>query len=112
MPSYENLLTAKLNFGTIQQRVQAAAFLGAPYDRELTEADQMAREQAKQIAEGIVRQNGPAGLEDKMVVAVVAYLQRLGKDLFAPPPAPSPAAPAAPAKPVATTASVESKEKP
>jgi len=112
MPSYGHLETARLNFGTIQQRVQAAAFLGAPYDRELTEAEQMAREQAKQIAEGIVKQNGPAGLEDKMVVAVVAYLQRLGKDLFAPPPAASPAAPAAPAKPVATTASVESKEKP
>ena len=84
MPTYAHLETQRLNFGTIQQRVQAAAFLGAPYDRELTEADAMAREQANLIAAEIVKQNGPAGMEDKTVIALIAYLQRLGKDLYAP----------------------------
>jgi cytochrome c oxidase cbb3-type subunit I/II len=109
MPTYAHLETQRLNFGTIQQRVQAAAFLGAPYDRELTEADAMAREQANLIAAEIVKQNGPAGMEDKTVIALIAYLQRLGKDLYAPPPA---ATPAPPTKTVASTVASDVKEKP
>jgi len=95
MPLYPEFETTALNFKTIQERVRAVAFLGAPYVRELTEAEQMARDQAKLIAEEIVKQQGPAGLEDKQVVALIAYLQRLGVDISTPPPAtPAPAAPA------------------
>ncbi len=41
----------------------------------------MARAQAKQIAAAIAQQGGPAGLEDKEIVALIAYLQRLGPDI-------------------------------
>jgi cytochrome c oxidase cbb3-type subunit I/II len=41
----------------------------------------MAREQAKQIAAAIREQGGPEGLEDKQIVAMVAYMQRLGRDI-------------------------------
>ncbi len=96
MPEYAWLLERELNFGTIPDRVQAAAFLGAPYsDEELASAEELAREQARQIGEEIVKQGGPMGMEDKMVVAMVAYLQRLGTDLFAPPPGAAPEAPPA-----------------
>ena len=37
--------------------------------------------QAKQIADGIASQGGPTGLEDKEIVALTAYLQRLGRDI-------------------------------
>jgi cytochrome c oxidase cbb3-type subunit I/II len=40
----------------------------------------MAREQAAAIAGGIAVQGGPRGLEDKEIVALIAYLQRLGRD--------------------------------
>jgi cytochrome c oxidase cbb3-type subunit I/II len=41
----------------------------------------MARAQAKEMAAGIAAEGGPAGLEDKEITALVAYLQRLGKDI-------------------------------
>jgi cytochrome c oxidase cbb3-type subunit I/II len=41
----------------------------------------MAREQARQIAAAIKEQGGPGDLEDKQIVAMVAYMQRLGRDI-------------------------------
>ena len=93
MPAYPHLMTKELNFRTIQPRVNAAAALGAPYDREMTEAELMAREQAQQIVKELVEQGGPpqvpdsagnaVNLEDTQVIALIAYLQRVGVDLFA-----------------------------
>jgi cytochrome c oxidase cbb3-type subunit I/II len=92
MPAYEHFLTEKLNFKDIQPRVRAAAFLGAQYTRELDDAAEMAREQARQITKDLVEQgqmksseitvNGETiDIADTKVVAVIAYLQRLGTDL-------------------------------
>ena len=56
--------------------------LGVPYtEDEIIQAEAGARAQARQIAEEIVAQGGPSGLEDKEIIAMVAYLQRLGTDL-------------------------------
>ena len=100
MPAYPEIERSRLNFKTVQERVQAAKFLGAPYTDELTQAESMARKQAEQIADEIVKQQGPAGLGDKQVVALIAYLQRLGVDLTTPV---APAAPTAPAAPPQVT---------
>jgi cytochrome c oxidase cbb3-type subunit I/II len=90
MPSYKHLLEEKLNFNEIPKRVEAANFLGAPYDRELTESKEMAQKQAAMIAAEIVTQGGPIAYEGQLIqdataIALIAYLQRLGKDLFATP---------------------------
>ena len=45
------------------------------------------RNQAREIATKIAAGQGTTGLEDKQVVALIAYLDRLGRDLFATPPA-------------------------
>jgi hypothetical protein len=45
----------------------------------------MARAQAEEIAAEIEKQGGPAGLADKQITAMVAYMQRLGMDLKAQP---------------------------
>lgn len=82
MPSYAWLIEDDINYQTLPQRVKSAAFLGAPYDRELDESVEMAQEQAQQIADEIVEQGGPDGLKDKKVIALIAYVQRLGIDLF------------------------------
>jgi len=56
--------------------------LGVPYGREeLDKAADLARAQAQGIARAIVQQGGPAGLENTKVVALIAYLQRLGTDI-------------------------------
>jgi cytochrome c oxidase cbb3-type subunit I/II len=61
--------------------------LGTPYsDEEVANAEEIARSQAAQIAEEIVDQGGPSGLETREIVALIAYLQRLGTDISAAPP--------------------------
>jgi cytochrome c oxidase cbb3-type subunit I/II len=90
MPTYEHLLEDELNFKQIPPRVRSAHLLGAPYERELTNGVEMARGQAAEIAREIEEQGGMGGLEDKKVIALIAYIQRLGTDLFAPPPETAP----------------------
>ena len=41
----------------------------------------MARAQARTIAAAIIEQGGPSGLEDKEIIAIIAYMQRLGQDI-------------------------------
>ncbi|MCP4099105.1 MAG: cytochrome-c oxidase, cbb3-type subunit I [Planctomycetaceae bacterium] len=91
MPAYPHLINGELNLRTIPGRVQAAAYLGAPYERELFDSIEMASEQAQEIAWQLVQQGGPAEIESgsgetipiekTKVIALIAYLQRLGVDL-------------------------------
>jgi len=82
MPAYPRMISDRIDFAGIQKRVDAMAMLGVPYgDAVKGIAPQMARVQAKQIADGIASQGGPTGLEDKEIVALTAYLQRLGRDI-------------------------------
>jgi cytochrome c oxidase cbb3-type subunit I/II len=83
MPAYPWLLEKDLDFGVVQSRVDAMAMLGVPYGElvRVGAAEASARRQAKEIAEQIVAQGGPAGLEGKQIVALVSYLQRLGTDI-------------------------------
>lgn len=82
MPSYEHLLSADLNFSGIPPLVNAAHLLGAPYEEELENGEELAREQAVGIAADIVKQGGPAGVHEKQAIALIAYLQRVGVDYF------------------------------
>jgi cytochrome c oxidase cbb3-type subunit I/II len=81
MPTYAWLSSEDLDFSTVQPRVDAMAMLGVPYGEAVTRAEPMARDQARAIAQELVTQGGPAGLEGKQVVALIAYLQRLGTDI-------------------------------
>ncbi len=81
MPRYPHLLTGTIDFAGLQRRVDLMAVLGVPYGGGRRDAPGQARAQAQAIAAGIAGQDGPKGLEDKEVVALVAYLQRLGADL-------------------------------
>jgi len=89
MPSYKHLIAQELNFDEIQARVGSMAMLGVPYGDAVTNASEMAREQARQVAQEIVDQGGPEGLENRKVTALIAYIQRLGVDITKPPPAES-----------------------
>jgi len=81
MPPYPWLLKEDTDFAGIQKRVDVMAMLGVPYGDAVNKAEALAREQAKQIAAEIQAQGGPAGLEGKKIVALTAYLQRLGTDI-------------------------------
>jgi len=94
MPTYAHLQRKAIDFDQIQSRVDAMVMLGVPYGDAVNNAPAMAREQAQTIAAGIESQGGPAGLADREIVALVAYLQRLGRDVKS---APATAAAATPA---------------
>jgi cytochrome c oxidase cbb3-type subunit I/II len=89
MPPYPWLLRSKLNFDGIPQRMRAMQTLGVPYsEKEVDEAIESAHAQAAGIAQKVSEQDSNLqGLQDKKVIALIAYLDRLGVDLFAPPPA-------------------------
>ena len=82
MPAYPWLAQARINWRAVERGVAAQATLGVPYTRdEVTGAAALGRKQAQQIATAIVQQGGPAGLGDTQLVALIAYLQRLGTDI-------------------------------
>ncbi len=104
MPSYKHLLTQKLEYEAIPARVNAMAMVGVPYGQVVKpgEPERLAHLQAQKIADDLVKQGGYEGIADKKIVALIAYLQRLGTDIKQPPEwdpygefAPKPIAPAA-----------------
>ncbi len=99
MPAYPHLLSQELNFDNIQAKVDAMALLGVPYGKAVLDgqAPAMALEQAKQIAAdlktqaaGAIPPGMPAEIERAKVIALIAYLQRLGTDINKPPPTEAP----------------------
>ncbi|MFN0133955.1 MAG: cytochrome-c oxidase, cbb3-type subunit I [Phycisphaerales bacterium] len=86
MPGYAHLLKENLDFEGIQRRVGVMAMLGVPYGDAVkgTRATELARAQAAKISTELVTQGGYQNLQDKKVLALVAYLQRLGTDLGKP----------------------------
>ncbi len=85
MPPFPWLLTDALDYGHVQANVDAMAMLGVPYGDAINHAQELAHAQAKALAADIKAQGGPDGLEDKKIIALVAYLQRLGTDIKAKP---------------------------
>jgi cytochrome c oxidase cbb3-type subunit I/II len=61
--------------------VDVMAMLGVPYGNAVTEGAKMAQTQAAAIAADLEAQGAPKGLGDKEIVALIAYIQRLGTDI-------------------------------
>lgn len=82
MPPYPWLLRKQANFDDLPGRLWALRQVGVPYtDEEVENAAAIARDQAATIAADIATQAGPEGIEDKQIVALIAYMQRLGTDI-------------------------------
>ncbi len=90
MPRYPWLLSNTINFDEIRGRVDSMALLGVPYGELLLEGKTVehAQGQALEIAMELEAQGGPSYEEtyDKKVVALIAYLQRMGTDISKTPP--------------------------
>ncbi len=93
MPAYPHLLSQQIDFDGLTPRVRVMSMLGVPYGQAILDgkAPELARAQAKAIADNIIAQGGQKGLDDKKVVALIAYMQRLGTDISKPAPAAAPA---------------------
>jgi cytochrome c oxidase cbb3-type subunit I/II len=82
MPAYPHMLGDAIDFDVIQNRIDAMVMLGVPYGKAaLDDAAGLARTQAKEVADKLRAAGGPENMADKEIVAMIAYLQRLGVDI-------------------------------
>ncbi len=94
MPEYAWLLESKAEIDAIPQRMRGMRMLGVPYsDQEIENCVEDAKKQADGIVAKITEYESPGDLKDKKVIALIAYLDKLGRDISEPAPASAPAAP-------------------
>ncbi len=80
MPSYAWLEKDRTDFNSLPKKLSVMKTLGVPYtDYQVEMAEKDARAQAIQIANELAEQGAPKGLEEKEIVALIAYLQSLGQ---------------------------------
>lgn len=85
MPNYPWLIHQETNYGVLPRKLEVLQFMGHPYsDEEVERAIELAKEQAEKIARDLNRNGGiDMSIRDKRIVALIAYLQRLGTDIDA-----------------------------
>ncbi|MFT3695537.1 MAG: cytochrome-c oxidase, cbb3-type subunit I [Kofleriaceae bacterium] len=81
MPRYPHLLKDEIDWGVIQHRVEVMAMLGVPYDVTMNAAG-VAKSQADMFAAKLEKEGGPTGMGNRDVIALIAYMQRLGRDVM------------------------------
>ena len=81
MPQYAFLLKHDANISLLRAKLKALSRIGVPYSKEqIDQAEVAYRDQAKEIAARLKTDGGVEGAETKEVVALIGYLQRLGRD--------------------------------
>lgn len=81
MPNYKWLVEDKTDYKSLPKKMKALKTLGAPYsEAEINESIATAQLQANGIAVDLVAQGVPKEVEDRELIALIAYLQRLGVD--------------------------------
>ena len=85
MPAYPHLADDELDLSLLPKKITALRMMGTPYPKEFeNRAITDATTQAKAIAKSLKEQGlKDAGIENKEIVAIIAYLQRLGTDIRA-----------------------------
>jgi len=82
MPAYAHLLENEIDWDSIQNRIDAMVMLNVPYGKEaVANAEGLAQAQAQEVAAKLEKQGGPKGMSNKDVIALIAYMQRLGTDI-------------------------------
>ncbi|MCR9203205.1 MAG: cytochrome-c oxidase, cbb3-type subunit I [Halobacteriovoraceae bacterium] len=82
MPNYPWLYKNKVKFGKLTRKLSVLAALGAPYsEKELDQAPALAKAQADEIMKELVADGVNPKMANKEIIALIAYLQRLGVDM-------------------------------
>ena len=85
MPPYPWLLDDKVDVASTVGKIKAMQKLGVPYPKDYDKiAARDMQTQAEEIASALAK-DGIKTASDKEIVALIAYLQRLGKDIKAAP---------------------------
>ena len=90
MPQYPWIIEDDLDISHTADKINAMVILGVPYSQfELDNATHLLKAQAAKIEKNLrqdpefVKNYGDANIQDKEIVALIAYLQRLGTDIKA-----------------------------
>ncbi|MCB0335419.1 MAG: cytochrome-c oxidase, cbb3-type subunit II, partial [Bdellovibrionales bacterium] len=83
MPPYPWLYENKLDTSDIQAKMKTLKTLGTPYsDEEIANAESLLTKQAQTVADELAGQGvTETGIADKEIIAMIAYLQKLGSDI-------------------------------
>jgi cytochrome c oxidase cbb3-type subunit I/II len=81
MPNYPWLFKKKTNYKVLTKKLSVMKALGVPYtDDQIKNAHTDALKQAHEIITDLASNGVDKNIENKEIVALIAYLQRLGKD--------------------------------
>ncbi len=81
MPRYTWLYDNKIDYSSLVKKMSVMHALGVPYTAdEINNSVANAQAQATTIANGLVESGVPAKIVDKEVIAIIAYIQRIGVD--------------------------------
>jgi cytochrome c oxidase cbb3-type subunit I/II len=91
MPSYPWMFTDDLDMSTMESKINAMRTLGVPHAEGFEKlATEDSKKQAEAITKGLmadtdvqkmIKTEGITKLENKEIIAMIAYLQRLGTDI-------------------------------
>ncbi|MEC7277594.1 MAG: cytochrome-c oxidase, cbb3-type subunit I [Bdellovibrionota bacterium] len=82
MPNYPWLYKNKIKYSVVEKKMKVLAALGAPYsDDEINNSVAAAKTQAQSIMDELAKDGVDAKMINKEIIALIAYLQRLGTDL-------------------------------
>jgi cytochrome c oxidase cbb3-type subunit I/II len=83
MPAYPALLDAQVDYNDLGPKINALRKLGTPYPAKYEEiAVEEAQKQAKEVAARLAEQGvKDSNIENTEMIALIAYLQRLGTDI-------------------------------
>jgi cytochrome c oxidase cbb3-type subunit I/II len=83
MPAYPKMYERELNTSLIERKISTMRMLGVPYPEgfENIALDSL-NSQAKRIADGLKKEDKEMEVSEKLeIIALIAYLQRLGTDI-------------------------------
>ncbi|MGE4234064.1 MAG: cytochrome-c oxidase, cbb3-type subunit I [Bacteriovoracia bacterium] len=80
MPAYSWLFQKDIDFQSLNRKLHVMQTLGVPYSDAMVEnAEHDARAEAEKIAKKLEAEGAPKGMESKQIIALIAYLQSLGR---------------------------------
>jgi cytochrome c oxidase cbb3-type subunit I/II len=82
MPEYTWLFAKKTDYIVLRKKLKVLKSMGVPYSEDdIYNATEIAEKQAKEITKGMESVGVAAKMHNKQIIALIAYLQRLGTDL-------------------------------
>lgn len=82
MPEYSWLTRKKTGYDILPKKLKVMAALGVPYsESDIESAISNAKAQAEEITKEMESSGVEMKMKDKQIIALIAYLQRLGTDL-------------------------------